>query len=112
LVDDVAGVIERIPDVGVHLGGETGAVTDDAIVLPEFHTVLEYVDAAIQDGLADEAVSAYLQRMGFDVKAYEPLAHEIERQNAVSRSEAREIRLRYAERLEQDVREANVMSAD
>jgi hypothetical protein len=41
--------------------------------------------------------------MGFDVDAYDPLTHRIDRGPSVSRDVARELRLEYAEALERDV---------
>lgn len=77
LADRVAAITEHLRDASVRIEGETGGVTEDAIVLPEFETVSEYVDAAIREGLSSRAVRSYLERMGFDVDAFEPLSAEI-----------------------------------
>ena len=80
-----------------------GDVTKEGIVIPEFDEVLEYVTAAIQDGVASDAVRSYLDRMGFDVGAYKPVSQEIDGREPVTPEEARQLRLKYAARLEQDV---------
>ena len=103
LADSVAGVVERVPDSEVRIEGTTGRVTDEAVVLPEFDAVVGYVDAAIRRGLDSTAVREYLDRMGFDVDAYEPTTAELAGQGTVDESRAREIRLDAAERLRRDV---------
>ena len=112
LADEIVGVIERLDDVEVRIEGETGRLTDESVVLPEFDTVQEYVEAGIRDGLSSTAVRSYLERMGFDVEAYEPLSHEIDPGEDLTVTEARELRLEYAERLEQDLSQARSMTAD
>ncbi|MDS0293566.1 glutamate-cysteine ligase family protein [Halogeometricum sp. S3BR5-2] len=104
LADDVAGFVERLDGAELRIDGETGSVSDEMVVAPEFDAVLKYVDAAIEEGLESEAVRSYLDRMGFDVDAYSPVTHEIDGRETVSPEEAREIRLEHAERLERDVR--------
>jgi len=61
-------------DAEVRIEGDSGRVGEDALVLPEFDAVIEYVNAAIRDGLADPKLQAYLDRMGFDLDAYEPVS--------------------------------------
>lgn len=41
--------------------------------------------------------------MGFDVGAYKPVSQEIDGREPVTPEEARQLRLKYAARLEQDV---------
>jgi hypothetical protein len=41
--------------------------------------------------------------MGFDTDAYDPVAHDIDRPGTLSLADARELRLDYAQRLEDDV---------
>ncbi|WP_411968053.1 glutamate-cysteine ligase family protein [Haloferax sp. YSSS75] len=106
LADSVAGVVEHLDSADLRIEGERGSVTDDTVVLPEFDQVLRYVDAAIEEGLDSEAVRSYLDRMGFDVEAYSPVSHEIDGRETVTPAEARELRLRHADRLERDVRSA------
>lgn len=103
LATDLIDVVERARDAEVRIDGEVGVRTDDAVVLPEFETVESHVDAAIDGGLESDALEAYLDRMGFDTDAYEPIAHDIAGEDLTT-SEARRLRLRYARRLEADVR--------
>ncbi|MEF8883443.1 MAG: glutamate--cysteine ligase, partial [Halapricum sp.] len=112
LADDLVGVVERLADAEVRIDGDVGRVTESSVVLPEFDIVLEYVEAAIRDGLESEAVRSYLDRMGFDVDSYTPIADRVDGQAFVSAEAARELRLKYATRLERDVRQRSSISAD
>ncbi|MBX0284967.1 glutamate--cysteine ligase [Halomicroarcula sp. F28] len=112
LADTVARTVEHLRDTEIRIEGETGRVTDSQIVLPEFTHVLEYVNAAIRDGLASESLCGYLERMGFDVEAYDPISRQGDDRGMLSVAQARERRLSYAERLERDVTEAQSMRAD
>lgn len=112
LADDIAGVVERLRDTELRIEGEAGHLRADAIVLPEFDAVEEYVDAAIREGMSSDAVRAYLDRMGFDVDAYDPLSHDVYNREELSATEVRELRLDYAARLETDLEEARAISAD
>jgi glutamate---cysteine ligase / carboxylate-amine ligase len=103
LTDQLVEIVAQLEDVQVRIEGDMGGVTEEAIVLPEFEVVLEYVTAAIQEGVASDAVRSYLDRMGFDVESYEPVSHEIDEREPVSPEEARRLRLEYATRLERDV---------
>ncbi|WP_324662658.1 glutamate-cysteine ligase family protein [Haloarcula sediminis] len=112
LADTVARTVTHLRNAEVRIEGETGRVTDSQVVLPEFNHVLEYVNAAIRDGLADESLCAYLERMGFDVDAYDPISRQQDTPGMMTQAQARERRLAYAERLEEDVTEARSMPAD
>jgi carboxylate-amine ligase len=112
LADGIVDVVDAVRDVGVRVGDGMGAVTDDAVVIPEFDTVLEYVDAAMHDGLADDTVRSYLGRMGFDVDAFDPLSREVDATEPVDSERACRLRLEYAERLANDVRHARSLNAD
>ncbi|MFQ3283437.1 MAG: carboxylate-amine ligase [Natronomonas sp.] len=112
LADDIVGVVERTTEIKPQIAGTAGHLADDAIVLPEFEALKEYVDTAIRDGLADESLRAYLDRMGFDVSAYDPLAADIGGSEELSPARARDLRLEYAARLEDDIREAHKIHAD
>lgn len=103
LTEQVVAIVARLKGARVRIEGDTGSVTEAGIVIPEFDEVLEYVDAAIQDGIASDSVRSYLDRMGFDVGAYKPISQEIDGLEPVSPAEARQLRLEYAARLEQDV---------
>jgi gamma-glutamyl:cysteine ligase YbdK (ATP-grasp superfamily) len=112
LTDRIAGIVEHLRDADVRIEGETGRVTDDAVVLPEFDSVIEYVNDAIREGLASDAVRSYLERMGFDVAAYDPISHELTGSRSVTPAEARQFRLEHAERLERDLRRARAVGDD
>lgn len=103
LAEQVVAIVARLEDAQVRIEGDVGGVSEEAIVIPEFDEVLEYVSAAIQDGVASDGIRSYLDRMGFDVQAYEPLTQEIDGREPVTPEEARQLRLKYATRLEQDV---------
>ncbi|NGM68823.1 glutamate--cysteine ligase [Natronolimnobius sp. AArcel1] len=111
LAGDLADTVERLLDTEVRIEGDNGRITDDEFVLPEFEAVQEYVDAAIRDGLSSDAVRAYLERMGFDVTAYEPLTDDFD-DKVVTPSKARQCRLDYAARLEGDVRSTTPIPND
>lgn len=99
----MVAVVARLEDAQVRIEGDIGDVTEEGIVIPEFDEVLEYVTATIQDGVASDAVRSYLDRMGFDVGAYKPVSQEIDGREPITPEEARQLRLKYAARLEQDV---------
>ena len=103
LADSIASIIERVPDADVRIAGTRGSVTDEEIELPTFDAVLNYVEAAITEGLTSSAVRSYLDRMGFDVDAFDPLTTDIAGQAPLTPAEARQHRLEYARRLERDV---------
>jgi hypothetical protein len=103
LADDLAGVVEQLRDADVRIDRGTGRVTDSAVLLPEFETVLGHVEAAIRDGLASGALRSYLERMGFDTGTYEPLTAEFDGRGRIDRREARRLRLEYADRLRNDL---------
>jgi len=71
---------------------------------------MDYVNAAIRDGLSSGAVRSYLSRMGFDASAYEPLSDEMDGLTTISRTDARQLRVEYAERLRQDVATVDSMA--
>jgi hypothetical protein len=112
LADDLAGVVERLRDTDLRVDGEVGVRTDDVTVLPSFPTIESHVEAAIQRGLDDAALKAYLDRMGFDVGAYRPIAEELPTDGKLTESDARRLRLRYAEELAADVRRATAAATD
>jgi len=112
LADEVAATVGHLGDVDVRIDGETGRVTDDEVVLPTFDAVLGYVDAAVEEGLDSAPLRSYLDRMGFDVGAYEPVSHEIDGREPVSADEARQLRLDHAARLERDVLRARSVRGD
>lgn len=112
LADTMAGVVDQLRDCAVRIGGETGRVDDEEIVLPEFETICDYVETAIEEGLSAESIRSYLTRMGFDIEAYEPIATELAAQQTVTPAEARQLRLEYADRLRADVMQTPTVEAD
>jgi len=112
LADDLAAIVGRVTEVPVRIEGERGRSTSGEIVLPEFDAVERYVETAITDGLDSTAVREYLDRMGFDVEAYDPLAGEMDAPAELTESQARERRLECADRLEADVRRVSSLTAD
>ncbi|RQG98601.1 glutamate-cysteine ligase family protein [Natrarchaeobius oligotrophus] len=105
VAEEIGAIMEQLHHTEVRIEGDTGNVTDERITIPEFDTVLTYVEEAIHDGTESAELSAYLERMGFDVQAYEPLTQKIDGRDYVSLDEARKIRLQYGERLKRDVDE-------
>lgn len=103
LAREMYPVMDRASRVDVSVEGELGRATEDGIVLPEFETVRDHTDAAIQEGLGSDQVRSYLDRMGFDVSAYDPFTERIDGERYVSETDARDLRLESARALERDV---------
>ncbi|GGL24365.1 hypothetical protein GCM10009037_04850 [Halarchaeum grantii] len=112
LADRLAETTDRLRDADVRIEGDAGRVGEGDVVLPEFDVVLGYVDAAIEDGLDSTAVESYLERMGFDVDAYDPVTHRLEDDDPLAREDARAVRLEHADRLAADVRERAAVGGD
>ncbi len=112
LASDIVGVVERLREAEVKIEGDAGHLREDEIVIPRFDALEERVDAAIRDGLSSDTVRMYLDRMGFDVGAYDPITHDIGDNEALSTTDVRELRLDYAARLETDLEEARAIRAD
>ncbi|PGF16095.1 glutamate--cysteine ligase [Natrinema sp. CBA1119] len=92
--------------IGYRYGGPTarpGHITGDGITLPAFETVSELTESAIRDGIESPAVANYLERMGFSVGDYHPISTRIDGRQYVTRADARDLRLEYASRFEEDV---------
>ncbi|MEZ3167273.1 glutamate-cysteine ligase family protein [Halorubrum ejinorense] len=118
LADDIAGVVERLEDAEFRVGedpwegGERRGVGDEAVVLPPFETVRERVEDAVRDGLASDAVRSYLERMGFETAAYEPLSAGLREERPLTEADARRVRLDHAERLGREVRRRHPVRSD
>ena len=112
LAETIADLVGRLDGTDVRIEGSTGRVGEAEIVLPEFDALRDYVDAAIDDGLGDPKLRAYLDRMGFDVGAYEPLADDLAGRGPVTPAEARSLRLDYADRLRAAVDRPPSLEAD
>jgi len=112
LAETMTEIVERVRTADVRIDGTTGRVGTEQVVLPEFRAVTEYVDDAIESGLASRSVQAYLDRMGFDVDAYEPICRGFDISRQLSVDEARERRLEHAAALHEDVSRTPSMEAD
>jgi carboxylate-amine ligase len=112
LASTLADTVDQVRRGTVRVGDEPARVDDGEVVLPSFDVVLERVDDAIDEGLESRALRDYLDRMGFDIGAYDPLAAELDGRAPVSASDARDLRLEYADRLRQDIRRARSIDAD
>ncbi|WP_121743991.1 glutamate-cysteine ligase family protein [Natronorubrum halophilum] len=118
LTDELETVMERLHHTNVEIETDsdprnTGHVSSDGIVLPEFDVACDLAEAAIYDGLESTDVARYLGRMGFSVEEYHPLSTRIDGRQYVTTSDARDVRLEYASRLEEDVDElVQSMNAD
>ncbi|MDQ2050816.1 glutamate-cysteine ligase family protein [Natronolimnohabitans sp. A-GB9] len=84
---------------------DAGHVTGDGVRLPAFETACEFAETAMHDGLEDGDLVRYLDRMGFSVEDYHPIATRIDGRQYVTKADARDLRLEYASRLEEDVDE-------
>lgn len=111
LANHLASLVERLRDAPVRVGG-TGEIRDAEIRLPDFETVLQYLEAAFEDGLEAEPVRAYLGRMGFDVSAYDPISRKIDGYESLEAAEVRDYRLEYAAALRQDLKRVAVPADD
>ncbi|EMA29281.1 glutamate-cysteine ligase family protein [Haloarcula japonica] len=112
LAEDITGLMEHLKGTPVRIDGQRGRVTDDEIVLPEFDSVLEYATDAICDGVTADGVEPYLDRMGFEVDAYDPVSATFDRPEPVTPEAAREIRLDHATRLKADLRQVDPVAMD
>jgi carboxylate-amine ligase len=111
LAAELTDIVETAASGVLRVGGDRGHVSDGEVVLPSFETVQEYVECAIRDGLAGPA-RRYLDRMGFDVSAYDPLTESIDSGETISEDHARELRLEYADRLVADLSRQRSIVAD
>lgn len=103
LVETAETLMEAVCDTTVSVTDGKGGITSDGIELPAFETLRAYSDEAMREGLQSSAVTAYLERMGFDVADFDPISPTIDGQSSVSRSRARQLRLRYGRLLREDV---------
>ncbi|ERH08409.1 MAG: glutamate-cysteine ligase family 2(GCS2) [halophilic archaeon J07HX64] len=112
LSDQLADLVAQVEGTEVRVEGDTGRVTDDAVVLPEFEAVQGYVRTAVRTGLSSPSLRTYLDRMGFEVSAFEPLTREFDTDGDLSPERTRELRLTFADRLAEEVRTNRPVSAD
>lgn len=102
LVEELGDVLALVEDRRVEIGGRAG-ITSSTVSLPSFDWLQGQVDTAMDRGLESAQVRNYLGAMGFDHTSYSPISAELDDAPHVSRAQARELRLRYADRLERDV---------
>ena len=102
LAEEMYAVMERANEE-VTIEGDLGLTTEESVTIPEFETVRKLTDDAIDTGLRSRRVRSYLDRMGFDVPAYDPLTERFENGSYVSRADARNYRVEYAQLLERDI---------
>lgn len=121
LAADLENVLEQVARGHVRVGryatqrrsataGDTdditvGHVTNAEVALPRAEIVAQLTETAIDIGLDATGVADYLERMGFAIDTYHPIASRIDGRQYVTRADARELRLEYAGRLEEDVRD-------
>lgn len=99
----------RAPDVGrledtLRMVKEVKEVMEEArFSRPLFDELGKLSEKAIEEGIQNRDVREYLLDCGFDVGGYSPLSQEVEQGDSVSLEEAREIRLKASEMLEEDL---------
>lgn len=101
LAADTERIVEETERKSVAIGREGAGYGQIGVPTPD--RLEELSRAAIRRGLGSERVRAYLGEMGYDVSAYEPISGRLQGPQRVRESEARRIRLEYAERLRADV---------
>lgn len=102
LTEEIHDVMERANE-GVTIEGELGLGTEGGLTIPAFESVREFTDEAIHEGLRSTNVRAYLDRMGFDLSRYDPVTERIDGDRYVSETQARRMRVEYAQLLERDL---------
>ncbi|WP_222915128.1 glutamate-cysteine ligase family protein [Natrinema sp. SYSU A 869] len=118
LADEVRSIVTRADAHGTVVDGserpsesdaiiDSNAATADPLHLPAFDTVESITDAAIHDGLENQAVQRYLRGLGFTPPAYDPLADRVT-DSWLTKRRAKRLRLRAADRLEADLERRRV----
>ncbi|MFC4551819.1 MULTISPECIES: glutamate-cysteine ligase family protein [Halorussus] len=101
LLDDVARLVRRVERTPVEIGDP--AVTSEHVRVPEFGDLQRIVNEAIARGVDSPRVAEYLETMTFDLGRYRPISRDIDGLDEIGDDDARELRLRYAEKLRTDV---------
>ncbi|WP_276246632.1 glutamate-cysteine ligase family protein [Haladaptatus sp. YSMS36] len=101
LAMDVRDVVTQTETKPLEIG--TTGVQFDRIGVPTFEQLQSVSQQAIRWGLDSGMVCNYLEAMGFDPSAYEPISQELRGPGTLKESEARTIRRQYADRLRADV---------
>lgn len=112
LADQLGSLMDHLADAEVCIDGDEGRVTDDRIVIPTFDVVENRARRAVETGVQARDVRSYLKRMGFDVSAFTPLTRTLDAGESLSPERARELRLKYADRLRESVTEHGPIAAD
>ncbi len=104
LATDVGRLVEQTDSKRIELAdpGREG-VAADCLRVPDFGDLRDVSGEAIRWGLDAGRVRGYLDRFGFDVADYRPISGQLQGPGRLRESEARKIRLEYAERLRADV---------
>lgn len=111
LVRDLEDAVTRVDRAEVRTrggreitdGDGRGFAGDERIALPDSGTLADLADAAVRDGLANRGVADYLEWAGFSVDDYHPISRRIDGRQYATAGDARELRLEYATRLEEDL---------
>ena len=103
LAKDVRDILDLVENRHVESGSRLG-VTASTVTVPTFDRLQEYVSTAIDQGLESSTIKRYLETMGFDKTSYRPISAELVDKPPMDRQRAQWLRLRYADRLERDVR--------
>lgn len=101
IATNIGQIVSQAETKSIEYGSPS--VQSDRIQLPEFSELRTLSRKAIDSGLQNEDVRTYLQEMGFDLSAYQPLSPKIRGSKTLSESEARTMRLEQARRLRADV---------
>ena len=104
LAELIDSIMELIHNRRVSIGGDRFTITPTSVVLPDFDRLWNLSKAAMLAGLESEEVASYLRGLGADLDQFGPLTAEFDK-DYVSRSEARSLRVKYADRLESDIDE-------
>ncbi|WP_049998713.1 glutamate-cysteine ligase family protein [Halococcus sediminicola] len=101
LTCDVSRLVGQTATKPVEIGEPS--VGPQRIRIPAFDDLTQLTAAAIERGLDSPAVWDYLEAMSIDPRDYQPISTDISHESPISVTEARRIRLEYADRLERDV---------
>lgn len=101
-LEQINALVEHVKETPVAIG-DGPSVETDQITVPSFETVEEHVRKAIVHGLEHEDVRSYCEDFGLKTARFEPLTHELQSHVQLTHDKGRMLRMRYADRLEQDI---------
>lgn len=101
LATDVSRLVRQTDTKPLRTGA--AGVHADHISVPEFDALYDVSREAIRWGLGSKRVHDHLERMRLDPSTYQPICEQLQGPGTLRESEARKIRLLYAERLRSDV---------